>query len=268
VPQAPVELAALLLLAAAPLLHAHPGGVDESGGHRHRKTGTYHCHRSPCMEQMAAGTHWTQTGRPVDPVRTRKRRCCRPERTSSGSLGPSVPAPAKPRSHALRSKLPDTSRYHRRRWGGWRDLDGDCQDTREEILIRDNVGELTLSHDGCEVEAGLWVCPYTGREVTNPTEVDVDHLVPVHHAHSQGAQVWGQEQRVAFYNDPSNLLAVYQRANESKSNKGPLRWRPPIQDFWPTYAELWERVKSRYGLRSSRRERRRLEKMRTRASGD
>ena len=27
---------------------AHPGGVDDRGGHTNRKTGEYHCHREGC----------------------------------------------------------------------------------------------------------------------------------------------------------------------------------------------------------------------------
>jgi hypothetical protein len=42
------------------------------------------------------------------------------------------------------------------------DLDGDGQGTRQEILIRDSQVPVNF-RDGGKVDAGLWVCPYTGR---------------------------------------------------------------------------------------------------------
>jgi hypothetical protein len=56
------------------------------------------------------------------------------------------------------------------------DLNGDGQDTRQEILIRDSQVPVTFRGDG-KVDAGLWVCPYTGRVARSPSELDVDHLV-------------------------------------------------------------------------------------------
>jgi len=42
----PVLLAAALAL-ASPASFPHGGGLDSSGCHTNRKTGEYHCHRSP-----------------------------------------------------------------------------------------------------------------------------------------------------------------------------------------------------------------------------
>ncbi|MBT0670346.1 excalibur calcium-binding domain-containing protein [Novosphingobium profundi] len=33
---------------------AHPGGLDRSGCHNERRTGTYHCHRAPAPRTLAA----------------------------------------------------------------------------------------------------------------------------------------------------------------------------------------------------------------------
>jgi len=37
-----------LILVGATQIYAHPGGLDANGGHTDRKSGEYHCHRSPC----------------------------------------------------------------------------------------------------------------------------------------------------------------------------------------------------------------------------
>ncbi len=42
---------ALLLVCLATSLFAHGGGLDSQGGHRDRKTGTYHFHRGPLAGQ-------------------------------------------------------------------------------------------------------------------------------------------------------------------------------------------------------------------------
>lgn len=55
-----------------------------------------------------------------------------------------------------------TYAYDRNDYPHWIDSDGDGQDTRQEILIRDSLIEETFREDG-RVENGLWVCPYTGR---------------------------------------------------------------------------------------------------------
>jgi len=42
-----VVLFAGALALASPVTFAHSGGLDSSGCHTNRKTGEYHCHRSP-----------------------------------------------------------------------------------------------------------------------------------------------------------------------------------------------------------------------------
>jgi micrococcal nuclease len=43
-------------LVASPSVLAHPGGLDANGGHTNRKTGEYHCHRTPCSAEPQAQT--------------------------------------------------------------------------------------------------------------------------------------------------------------------------------------------------------------------
>jgi|DEB0MinimDraft_10_1074344.scaffolds.fasta_scaffold66878_2 hypothetical protein len=46
---------ALCLFALSLNLHAHPGGLDKSGGHYDRKTGYYHNHRDPASSSSSGG---------------------------------------------------------------------------------------------------------------------------------------------------------------------------------------------------------------------
>ncbi len=56
------------------------------------------------------------------------------------------------------------SGYNCKDWPHWEDLDGDCQNTRAEILIRDSrIPVQFKDHRECSVVAGEWFGPYTGR---------------------------------------------------------------------------------------------------------
>lgn len=44
----------VIMTANSPPLFAHPGGLNAQGCHNNRKTGGYHCHRSPSVNSVAA----------------------------------------------------------------------------------------------------------------------------------------------------------------------------------------------------------------------
>jgi len=53
--------------------------------------------------------------------------------------------------------------YDRGLYRHWTDANGDCQDTRTEVLIAESIEAVTLSADGCEVRRGKWYDPYTDQ---------------------------------------------------------------------------------------------------------
>jgi len=54
-------------------------------------------------------------------------------------------------------------------WGYPIDVDGDCQDTRAEVLQRDaSPGTVTLPKTRCTVVGGSWLDPYSGATLTTP----------------------------------------------------------------------------------------------------
>jgi len=116
--------------------------------------------------------------------------------------------------------------YDRDDYPHWKDLDGDGQDTREEILIRDSAIPVTFREDN-RVASGLWICPYTGRVLRNPSDLDIDHLVSLGEIDAAGAQSWSLDQRTRFANDPDNLVAVASGANRSKGDNDAYLWLPP-----------------------------------------
>jgi len=144
--------------------------------------------------------------------------------------------------------------YRRDAFRHWVDADGDCQDTRVEVLVRDN---LASSPEGCRLSAGRWLSWLDGRTVTSSRSLDVDHLVALAEAWRSGASTWSPSRREAFANDLGyewSLRAVSASVNRSKSDKDPARWLPAAA-YRCEYMTRWMLVKYRWGLSVDGRER-------------
>lgn len=160
-------------------------------------------------------------------------------------------------SHAGHSsfQLEDTTQYKRSDWRHWIDEYRDCQDTRHEILISQADGNIDYkTRRQCKVKAGLWLGPYSAEVFYSPSDLDVDHVVPLKHAHISGGADWSKEKKRKFANDMGNLLAVKARQNRKKGSRDPSKWMPPNQNFWCNYINIWVSIKNKYGLRYSKAE--------------
>lgn len=148
--------------------------------------------------------------------------------------------------------------YSRKEWHPrWEDADGDCQNTRQEVLISESIIEVELDPAGCRVTSGLWVDYYSGRVFTDPRQLDIDHLVPLKEAHESGGSLWSEAKKHAFANDlsdPAALIAVSAGENRSKGAKDPARWMPSNTKFHCEYATAWREIKEKWGLESDRKE--------------
>ena len=103
----------------------------------------------------------------------------------------------------------------------------------------------------CRVASGQWVAPFTGTVVTDPSKLDIDHMVPLANAHRSGGHAWGADRKRAYANDLSNsahLVAVTASANRSKGARGPEDWKPPDESYWCQYATEWFEVKVEWEL--------------------
>lgn len=143
--------------------------------------------------------------------------------------------------------------YKRSLYVHWIDADGDCQDTRAEVLIRDDDdGQVEFRGAGeCVVARGTWVDPYTGQTFQDAKKLDVDHVVPLKNAHESGAWAWSRERRREYANhlrDPAHLLAVSASENRKKGAKGPDEYLPPNAAFHCDYIRIWIRIKETWEL--------------------
>ena len=142
--------------------------------------------------------------------------------------------------------------YDRDDWSHWADEDKDCQDARQEVLIAESSIAVTFKDaNNCKVASGQWTGPYTGETFTDPSDVDVDHMVPLKNAHDSGGWDWSAERKKQYANylDYDNhLIAVKDNENQSKGSKGPQAWKPTLTTYYCQYATDWVAIKSEWGL--------------------
>ncbi|MFW5469527.1 GmrSD restriction endonuclease domain-containing protein [Knoellia sp. CPCC 206435] len=143
-----------------------------------------------------------------------------------------------------------TVAYNRDSWNHWIDADGDCQNTRHEVLINQSRSEPVLTADGCAVISGFWVDPYILENWTQAADVQIDHLVALANAHRSGGWAWTAQQKEDFANDllGPELVAVEGSVNQAKADSGPETWKPPLTSTWCSYATNWTTVKRKYAL--------------------
>jgi len=143
--------------------------------------------------------------------------------------------------------------YRREAYPHWLDRNGDCRDTRAEVLARDSLVPVIWDANGCRVVAGRWRDPWSGQETDDPGTLDIDHMVPLAEAHRSGADRWDVTRRAAFANDlsvsPRTLVAVPLSLNRSKGDRDPVDWLPPDWRSWCAYAGEWRAIKQAWELR-------------------
>jgi hypothetical protein len=104
------------------------------------------------------------------------------------------------------------------------------------------------------VLSGLLDDPYTGaliefvRGEGTSQLVQIDHVVALANAWTTGAQQFTDEERVAFANDPLNLLAVDGSANQQKGAGDAATWLPANRAFRCEYVARQVAVKAGHGL--------------------
>ena len=132
-------------------------------------------------------------------------------------------------------------------FGSWTDEDGDCQNTRAEVLIQESLSVLGFrSSSNCVVDNGEWLDPYTNNLYYFASELDVDHVVPLYNAWQSGAYLWNNFKREEFANYmifDDHLIAVDKYQNRQKGAKDPSEWMPANSDFHCEYVAIWIEIK-------------------------
>ncbi|WP_255491767.1 HNH endonuclease family protein [Actinotalea sp. JY-7876] len=155
----------------------------------------------------------------------------------------------------VKGRAPRTG-YDRDLFGhGWVDVDRNGCDTRNDVLARD-LAHPTVEPGthGCVVLTGTLVDPFSGATIEfvrgqgTSELVQIDHVVALSDAWQKGAQQWEAATRVAFANDPLNLLAVDGALNQQKGDGDTATWLPPDAGFRCAYVARQVAVKRAYDL--------------------
>ncbi|TDE92636.1 HNH endonuclease [Occultella glacieicola] len=135
------------------------------------------------------------------------------------------------------------------------DLDRNGCDVRNDVLRRDLADVVVRpGTNGCVVETGILVDPYTGavmafqRGAETSGQVQIDHVVALANAWVTGAQSWDEATLERFGNDPLNLLAVDGPTNQGKGADDASEWLPANTGFRCEYVALQVAVKGAYAL--------------------
>lgn len=149
----------------------------------------------------------------------------------------------------LKIKARHDSGYERSKFKLWTEHSNGCN-TRYDVLINDAMVRPFVSA-GCYLSKGQWVSPYDGVTTSNPTQVQIDHVVPLEDAWAEGAWKWSAGTRKRYANDLGtkfDLLAVSAHSNESKGDRGPDAWLPPKKSFDCKYMTDYTAVMWRWRL--------------------
>lgn len=139
--------------------------------------------------------------------------------------------------------------YNRDDWGSWIDEDKNGLNTRHEVLAEESLIKPVISNN--KVIKGKWFDKYTGKYFTNPSDLDIDHLVPLKNAHISGASNWSKKKKNRYYNYlkyDNHLIAVSKSANRNKNDKSPVNWLPPNKEYQCEYVREWFKIKTAWGL--------------------
>ena len=172
--------------------------------------------------------------------------------------------------HVTACEMPDTFDFRRRArdslltdyrqrekffneddWSYEEDFDGDCQSTRQEILVLTSRVDVRYTNPrNCVVRTGEWLDEYTGELFKVAVKLEVDHIIPRMYAHTHGGDRWTLEKKLAFANDPLNIMLIDRREIRRKRDRGPSRYRPR-DEFQCEYINLWNQISEKYNLQLS-----------------
>lgn len=135
--------------------------------------------------------------------------------------------------------------YDRSEYGGWRDLNKDCKNTRINILEQ---SAIRIDKVTCNNIIGVWYDYYTQKIITNESVIDLDHVIPLSYADKNGASNWDIKTKRKFANDPDNLVITHRSINRQKGDKGLSKWLPIEFNVRCDYLLKWVHVINKYNL--------------------
>lgn len=91
-----------------------------------------------------------------------------------------------------------------------------------------------------------YIDPYTNNKIYDISEVDYDHIIPLHYVNQHGGANWTEEQKRNFADDPEVGVCTNKSDNRTKSDKGPSEWLP--KENKEQYCYSWLVIAEKYNL--------------------
>lgn len=195
----------------------------------------------PTQTTQATPSEGTDSGASGSPLKSALRLDTQAADSALAALP--VTKPASMAGYAREEQFPH---WRSAKQSGWGIKQNGC-DVRQATLIRD--GKNVKVGDNCKVLSGTWVDPYGGTVMTDPDDIDIDHIVPLGNAYRAGANGWTKKQGITYANAPDITVVSLSSLNSAKGDQGPEAWKPPNREAWCVYALRWVQAKSKYRLR-------------------
>ena len=166
----------------------------------------------------------------------------------------------------------DVPRYKRTEWKHWDNVnDSTCWTVREEalyqqaekgsvVLLDKEKQETTDKSQACSIKEGKWLDPYSDKIITNPTQADLDHTVPLAAAFRAGGYKWTKNAKEEFANDATHLVVTSRMQNRTKGDKTPSQWMPENIKAHCDYSKIYIATMFKYELGISNEDRVALDK--------
>jgi len=161
-----------------------------------------------------------------------------------------------------------TTKFSRKDWQGrWGKKPGDCQDTRQKILIREYFGRGSVKYKtkkNCQAVSGQWVDQLSGNKLKNASKIHVTHLVPLRNVHESGGDKWDQEYRTLYINnlkDRHHHIVASFGENLKRRGRHPGLYAPKDYKYKCAYVGSWIEIKDKWDLCVSEEERVALKKL-------
>lgn len=137
--------------------------------------------------------------------------------------------------------------YSRADYPHWVIQSGKC-DTRETVLANAGFASDTRTCKAGPKAGFTYTEPYSGKQVSDPSKLDIDHVIPLGYADAHGGHEWDKSKKQQFANDMSQLVAADASANRKKGDKGPSEWMPSNKAYTCEYSTIWIDTALKYGV--------------------
>lgn len=113
----------------------------------------------------------------------------------------------------------------------WTEVGNTGLDTRQYMLAEQSLVPVVWNEAGSEVVSGKWE-DINGYVSTDPEDFDIDHRVSFSQIVKEHPDFYAlsKDEKLAVYNDLSNLQILHDDENISKSNATPIDYAKSIAD--------------------------------------